>query len=242
LAPKADRAAASRRLMAGMGLASGTRLGSAVSTPSTSVQICTSSASRASPSRVALVSDPPRPRVVVLPSGAAPRNPWVTQSSPASRACRQGPAACRRASSRGRARPWRLSVFRTDRASANRAPVPCAFKNSATSRAERVSPTARAASRARGEASQRRPMPSSSPASRWNSGAQRGSSASRTPRSRATPRCRRHRVAACSRAASRSPREAASMARRSASVVPESAETTTRPPRGSSSRMIPAAR
>mgnify|MGYP007103394881 CR=1 FL=1 len=53
LAPKAANSAASAKLRSGMGRASGTMRGSQVSTPSTSVQICTSSATRAAPKRAA---------------------------------------------------------------------------------------------------------------------------------------------------------------------------------------------
>ena len=52
--------------------------GSAVSTPETSVQIWTSSAPTARPTIVAVKSEPDRPSVVVLPSGARPMKPVTT--------------------------------------------------------------------------------------------------------------------------------------------------------------------
>ncbi|OQC73718.1 MAG: hypothetical protein BWX44_01351 [Spirochaetes bacterium ADurb.Bin001] len=58
--------------------ASGTARGSAVIIPSTSVHIWISSASRQAAKMLAVKSDPPRPRVVVIPSIVEAINPVTT--------------------------------------------------------------------------------------------------------------------------------------------------------------------
>ena len=67
-APKYASSAASSNEIVLTGCASGTRFGSHVSTPSTSVHISIASASMAAPTSDAEKSDPPRPSVVVTPS------------------------------------------------------------------------------------------------------------------------------------------------------------------------------
>ena len=56
----------------------GMTVGSAVSMPSTSVQIWISSAPMPAPTMDAVKSDPPRPSVVVTPCSVAPMNPPIT--------------------------------------------------------------------------------------------------------------------------------------------------------------------
>src|SRR2546421_3928953 len=70
--------------------ASGTMRGSAVSTPGTSFQRETSRAPSARASSVAVRSEPPRPSVTACPSGAAPRKPGTTGTTP------RAPPAARR--------------------------------------------------------------------------------------------------------------------------------------------------
>ena len=67
--------------------------GSAVYIPSTSVYISQRSASSAAASATAVVSEPPRPSVVIPPSGLTPWNPLTTAISPRSSAAASSPAA-----------------------------------------------------------------------------------------------------------------------------------------------------
>jgi hypothetical protein len=64
-----------------MSRASATMRGAAVRIPGTSFQSTTRGAPRARPSSVAVRSDPPRPSVAMLPSGARPMKPGTTAAA-----------------------------------------------------------------------------------------------------------------------------------------------------------------
>lgn len=86
--------------------ASGTMRGSAVKTPSTSVWISQASALSAAASATAVMSEPPRPRVVSSSSDETPWKPATMAITPRSRvSCKR----CARTSTM-RALPWRVSV------------------------------------------------------------------------------------------------------------------------------------
>src|SRR6185437_10705903 len=82
LAPNVASSAASSKRISSMRRAPDTTRGSAVSMPSTSVQISMASAPNAAPRSAALKSPPPRPMVVVTPAGERPMNPPTTGTRP----------------------------------------------------------------------------------------------------------------------------------------------------------------
>ena len=90
-------------------LASGTTRGSAEKTPSTSVKISQTSAPSAAARATAVVSDPPRPRVVTsLVSRLTPWKPATIGIAPSSSDCWIRPGV----KSMIRAAPWEASVIR----------------------------------------------------------------------------------------------------------------------------------
>ena len=130
------------------------RDGSAVMTPSTSVQIWTSSAPSAAPAIVAVQSDPPRPKVVGEPSSPVAMNPPMTGIVPSERSCG---TACRNRSrvgpNRGLAPPCRASLTNSSLESRLRAARPQWISASVTRRLEIRSPMpSRASNSAEGEA------------------------------------------------------------------------------------------
>ena len=93
-ASPAPRARASPRSSpCGSRRASGTMRGSVVYTPSTSVRIWHSSAPSTTASATAVVSEPPRPIVVMSPFAARPWKPATTGTTPAARSLLEAVAA-----------------------------------------------------------------------------------------------------------------------------------------------------
>src|SRR5882672_5558245 len=80
-APKHDISIASPYVICGSTNADGTALGSALNTPSTSVQISIADAPSAAPTIAAVQSDPFLPIVVVRPPSVRPMNPVTTGTS-----------------------------------------------------------------------------------------------------------------------------------------------------------------
>ena len=210
-----------------IGAASGTASGSAVRTPSTSVQISTSSAPSIEPRRVAVKSDAPRPSVVVSPFAVEAMNPVTTgiPASPGSRARTSFRDLCRST----RAPPKRVSVRSNSLASTSTAATPWERMHAATSIEERSSPKESIQSRVRRVHSPRSWTPlarrrrSSIAASRRKARPGASSAGARAWRS---SRC----ISAISRvtdACPTSPRPASSATSTNRSVVPFTAETTT---------------
>mmetsp|Transcript_22077 Transcript_22077/g.46104 ORF Transcript_22077/g.46104 Transcript_22077/m.46104 type:complete len:244 (+) Transcript_22077:670-1401(+) len=83
-APKYASSAASSNDTFDTGTAAGTIRGSQDIMPSTSFQTCTSSRPHAAPMVVAVRSEPPRPRVVILPLTSWPMKPVTTVTVPGS--------------------------------------------------------------------------------------------------------------------------------------------------------------
>jgi len=136
--------------------AEATRRGSALIKPSTSVQIWISSASSAIPSTAAVVSEPPRPSVVVCPSRLAPMNPPTIGRAPRVRSgVRQASHCSRTRGGSGVAAPKRSSVATSCCGSTRSAGKPSSTKAASTMRAESLSPWARTRSRTLGVPSPR---------------------------------------------------------------------------------------
>lgn len=131
--------------------ASGTWRGSAVRMPGTSFQSTARFALSARAMSVAVRSEPPRPRVATLPSGARPMKPGTTGMVPFRRSgLSRATASLELSAMRGAAPPWCSSVRTTSRASTKEAARPAAVMAAARMVAESCSPRATSASRVRG--------------------------------------------------------------------------------------------
>ena len=227
LAPKCAISAASAYVMSGIGNASSTSRGSAVSTPSTSVQISMRSAPRAAPRRLAVRSDPPRPSVVGRPSASAPVKPGTTSTTPGRAA-----AAARICSAVARsstlAAPKAESVRTSASASAACASTPRARSADAMRTAEARSPWPSIRSVARGLASPNAAMPRSTSARRAWSASSSAITSGRSSETRRPVAASAWRVWSAARASASSASAAAERASvSSASVTPPIADTTT---------------
>ena len=244
-APKQASSDASANDSRGRRRASGTTDGSAVMTPSTSVQIWISSAPTPAPAMEALKSEPPRPSVDGRPSAVRAMNPPITATRPAAACGRtRRPSRSFVGPNRGAASVNRSSVTSTSRASTWTASMPRWRSSRVITTLEMRSPCERAASVSRGRV---RPSPAASAASVRSSSSQWASTrvsrpaasattgaaaASRSPRRAATRR----------RASASAPRAARSTAATRPSVVFPSADTTTTAPRRARAAINPATR
>ena len=117
--------------------------GSAVNRPGTSFHSDTSRAPSTRASSVAVRSEPPRPSVATWPSGAAPRKPGTTGTTPRAKSGRSTVRALRSVRRRsGDALPNVPSVCTISAASTYAAGQPAASRAAANSRAESRSPRA----------------------------------------------------------------------------------------------------
>ena len=200
--------------------------------PGTSFQSTTRRAPSARASSVAVRSEPPRPRVVMLPSGARPMKPGTTGMtrflSSGFRIRSDSSAVSPRF---GAAPPWTSSVRMTSRASTNRAGRRAPAIAAATMVAASCSPRETSASRVRGARCRR--TPSARQRSRYSAtDASIDVNASRNALPRpstvfAAAWWRSRRVLATRLASSSRPSTACAAPSSSRSVTPPSAEATT---------------
>src|SRR5690554_1596749 len=156
LAPEWASSATSRYATRFSSTASGTRRGSAVNTPGTSLKMSMRSTPRATPSTAAVVSLPPRPRVVTWPSSVTPWNPATTATRPFRKWASTGSGSARST----RALPKLSSVMMpASRPVSAAAGTPSARRVWASTTQAMISPQAASRSRSRGSAS----APPSSP-------------------------------------------------------------------------------
>ena len=214
-----------------MSRASVTRRGSAVRIPGTSFHSTTRRAPSARERSVAVRSDPPRPSVVTLPSGARPMKPGTTAIVPAfGSPCKRRRTRRAVAARLGAALPWCPSVATISAASTYAARRCARVSAAATIDAAMRSPRETSRSLARGARCPSTPIAMHS--SRYSRAAPSIVASSRRRAgpagmsARATSRCRRRKTAAARAAAAPLPDVAAAAPSSRRSVTPPSADAT----------------